>query len=258
MLVGVLLAAAMAFSLGLVTLRLRGAFFGLATLALTSVVRIIATYWRPLTRGSEGIAIPYQPGLANLIFADKAHYYYFGLILCGGTALIAWLISRSRLGYYLVACREDEEAARAVGVNTTKIKTLGLMISAALTALGGTFYAQYIQYIDPASLASFDVAIHFPLVTVVGGVGTVGGPVLGAAIMIPLSEILRSELSGLISGLDRVLYGLMLMLVVLFTPEGLLVEARRAYERRLSSLAPAGVVDWARTRYKRYFSSRGG
>jgi branched-chain amino acid transport system permease protein len=258
MLLGVLIAASTAFLLGVITLRLRGAFFGLATLALTTVVRIIATYWRPLTRGSEGIAIPYRPGLANLVFADKAHYYYFGLVLCGGTALIAWLISRSRLGYYLVACREDEEAARALGVHTTKIKTLGLMISAALTALGGTFYAQYILYIDPASLASFDIAIHFPLLTVVGGVGTVGGPVLGAAIMIPLSEILRSELSGLVSGLDRVLYGLTLMLVVLFTPEGLLVEARKAYKRRLSSVTSAGVVDWAKRKYDRYVSSRGG
>jgi branched-chain amino acid transport system permease protein len=145
-----------------------------------------------------------------------------------------------------------------LGVNTTKIKTLGLMISAALTALGGTFYAQYIQYIDPASLASFDIAIHFPLVTVVGGLGTVGGPVLGSAIMIPLSEILRSKLSGLVSGLDRLLYGLMLMLVVLFTPEGLIVEARKAYKRRLSSVTLAGVGDWARRRYKRFVSSRGG
>jgi branched-chain amino acid transport system permease protein len=258
MLVGVAVASATALLLGVVTLRLRGAFFGLSTLAFTAVTRIMATYWRPLTRGSEGIAIPYQPGFLNLVFSEKSHYYYFGLALCAGTVLVTWLISQSRLGYYLLACREDQDAAQSLGVNTTVIKTLGLMISAALTALGGTFYAQYILYIDPESLASFDMAIQFPLITVVGGVGTVAGPVLGSAVMIPLSEILRSNLSGLVSGLDRLLYGLILMLAVLFMPDGLIVEAQKWYKRLVSSRTAGGVVKGLWRRYKRFVSPKGG
>ena len=234
-LVGAVIAAALALLLGAVTLRLRGPFLGLASLAFTEVTHIVAVNWRSLTRGSEGIGIPYKPGLGNFIFANKAGYYYVGLILCGGVVLITWLISRSRLGYYLIACREDEEAARALGVNTTLIKILGLLISAVLTAFGGTFYAQYVLYIDPSSLISFDMSTRIPLIAVVGGLGTVVGPVAGAIIMVPLSQILRSTLSSVASGLDLALYGLMLILVVFFMPHGLVVEIGQRLKRwRLS------------------------
>ncbi|MCX5839621.1 MAG: branched-chain amino acid ABC transporter permease [Deltaproteobacteria bacterium] len=225
-LVGAALAAAVSLLLGSVTFRLRGPFLGLATMAFAEVTQIVAINWRSLTLGSEGIGIPFKPGMMNMIFADKVGYYYLGLLFCAGTVLITWLISRSRLGYYLIATRENQDAARALGVNTTGVKSVSLLISAALTAVGGTFYAQYILYIDPNSLASFDVAIQFPLIAVVGGIGTVFGPIVGAAIMIPLSQILRSTISGTVAGLDLALYGLILMLVVLFTPQGLVVEAQ--------------------------------
>jgi len=229
MIPGACFAAVVALMLGGVTLRLRGPFLGLASLAFTEVAHIIAVNWRSMTRGSEGIGIPYKPGVANMIFSSKAEYFYLALVLAGLTVLIAWLISRSRLGYYLVAVRENQEAARSLGVYTTKIKVTGLVISAVLTAIGGTFYAQYILYIDPASLISFDVSIRFALIAVVGGIGTVWGPVLGAGVMIPLSQILRSRISGSVSGLDLALYGLLLLLVVLFMPDGLLVEIQRRF-----------------------------
>lgn len=224
MFAGAALAAVAALLLGGVSLRLRGPFLGLASMAFTLVVHIIAVNWRSITRGSEGIGIPYQPGFANLIFDNKASYFYLSLLLCGGVLLITWIISRSRLGYYLVACRENQEAAKALGINTTQIKILGLVISAALTALGGTFYAQYILYIDPVSVVAFDVSTQFPLIAVVGGLGTVFGPLLGAAVMVPLSSILRATISGAVSGLDLALYGLLLIVVVLFMPHGLIVE----------------------------------
>ncbi len=230
MIPGALFAAVIALLLGGVTLRLRGPFLGLASLAFTEVAHIVAVNWRPMTRGSEGIGIPYKPGLANMIFSSKADYFYLALALAGGVVLITWLISRSRLGHYLIAVRENQEAARALGVNTTKIKVTGLVISAILTAIGGTFYAQYILYIDPA-LMTFDMSIKFPLIAVVGGIGTVWGPVLGAAIMVPLSQILRSTISGSVSGLDLALYGLLLILVVLFMPHGLLVEIQQRFRR---------------------------
>lgn len=247
-LVGAALAAAASLLLGSVTFRLRGPFLGLATMAFTEVTQIAAVNWRSLTRGSEGIGIPFKPGLVNMIFADKVGYYYLGLLFCAGTVLITWLISRSRLGYYLIATRENQDAARALGVNTTGVKIVSLLISAALTAIGGTFYAQYILYIDPNSLASFDIAIQFPLIAVVGGIGTVFGPIVGAIIMIPLSQILRSTISGTVSGLDLALYGLILMLVVLFTPHGVVVEAqlllrkgRAAIKRRRrGTISPEG------------------
>jgi branched-chain amino acid transport system permease protein len=231
MIPGALFAAVVALLLGGVTLRLRGPFLGLASLAFTEVAHIVAVNWRSMTRGSEGIGVPYKPGLASMVFSTKAEYFYLVLVFAGGTVLITWLISRSRLGHYLVAVRENQEAARSLGVHTTKIKVTGLVISALLTAIGGTFYAQYILYIDPASLISFDVSIKFPLIAVVGGLGTVWGPVLGAAIMIPLSQVLRSTLSGSVSGLDLALYGLLLILVVLFMPQGLLVEIQQRVRR---------------------------
>jgi branched-chain amino acid transport system permease protein len=231
--VGAGLAGVSSLLIGAVTFRLRGPFLGLATLAFTEVTRIIAVNWRSVTRGSEEIGISYQPGLANMIFPSKVGYYYLGLLLCGGTVLITWIISRSRLGYYLIATRENEDAARALGIYTTQIKITGLLISAGFTAIGGTFYAQYILYIDPDSLATFDMSIQFPLIAVVGGLGTVFGPIVGAAIMIPLSQILRSTISGTVSGLDLALYGMILMLVVLFTPRGVVLEAQTLFRKWL-------------------------
>lgn len=236
---GVALAGASSLLIGSVTFRLRGPFLGLATLAFTEVTHIVAVNWRSVTRGSEGIGIPFKPSLANMIFSDKVGYYYLGLLLCSGTVLITWMIARSRLGHYLIATRENEDAARALGIYTTRIKITGLFISAALTAVGGTFYAQYILYIDPASLAGFDMSIQFPLIAVVGGLGTVLGPIVGAAIMIPLSQLLRSTISGAVSGLDLALYGLILMLVVLFLPHGIVVEAQALFRKGLRRLGGA-------------------
>lgn len=226
-LLGALLAASIALLLGGVVFRLRGPFLGLATLAFAEMVHIIAVNWRSLTRGSEGIGIPFKPSFANFIFFEKATYYYVALAFCGGIMMITWLIARTRMGYYLIAVRENQEAARALGIHTTFVKIFALMLSGALTALGGTFYSQYILYIDPSSLISFDVSIQFPLISVVGGLGTVFGPLIGAGIMIPLTQFLRSTFSGAISGLDLALYGLMLMLVVLFMPQGLVSEAHK-------------------------------
>jgi branched-chain amino acid transport system permease protein len=238
MIPGALLAALTALFLGGVVFRLRGPFLGLATLAFGEVVQIIAVNWRSLTRGSEGIGIPFKPGFANFIFADKSSYYYIALCLCAGIMLITWLIARSRIGYHLIAVRENEDAARALGVYPTVVKIFALVLSAILTALGGTFYAQYILYIDPSSLISFDVSIQFPLIAVVGGVGTILGPLVGAGIVVPMAQILRSTFSGAMSGLDQALFGLILILVVFFIPRGLVPE----FQKRIRSRHPQGPV----------------
>lgn len=242
-LAGMLVASALALALGWVCLRLRGPFLGLASLAFMQVTFIAATNLRSLTNGSEGIVIPFRPAFANMIFADKGSYFYLFLAYCAGTIFVTKLISQSRLGYYLIACREDQDAAAALGVNTTAIKISGLVISAALTAIGGTLYAQYVLYIDPHSLISFAVSIQFPLIAVVGGLGTVYGPLVGAFLMIPLSEILRSNLSGLISGLDLAMYGILLTVVVLFLPEGVLVEVRRQLRKARARIGGTDVAN---------------
>jgi branched-chain amino acid transport system permease protein len=230
MLIGALLSGLAALLLGGVVFRLRGPFLGLATLAFGEVVQIIAINWRSLTKGAEGIGIPFKPAFANFVFVDKLTYYYIALGLWAGIALITWRIARSRIGYHLLAVRENQEAARALGINPTVVKIFALVLSAVLTALGGTFYAQYILYIDPSSLISFDVAIQFPLIAVVGGVGTIMGPLVGAAIMIPTALFLRSSLSGAMSGLDQAFFGLILLLVVLFLPQGLVPECRKRFK----------------------------
>jgi branched-chain amino acid transport system permease protein len=243
MIFGASLAASMALLLGGIVFRLRGPFLGLATLAFTEVVHIIAVNWRSLTRGSEGIGIPFKPSFANFVFAEKATYYYVAVGLCGGIMLTTWLVARSRMGYYLIAVRENQEAARALGINPTFVKLFALVLSAILTALGGTFYAQYILYVDPASLISFDVSMQFPLISVVGGLGTVVGPLIGAGIMVPMTQILRSTFSGAVSGLDLALYGLILLLVVLFMPQGLVSEIQNRMGLWISSLRVKNARD---------------
>ena len=161
-------------------------------------------------------------GLANFAFRDKAPYLYIALAFATGVFLISYWIEKSRFGYHLVALREDEEAAESLGVDTTLTKLKAAMISAGLTSLGGVFYAQYILFIEPYSEFSLDLSIQFALVPMIGGMGTSVGPIIGSFVLTPLQELLRSWLGGKAAGLHLVIYGVILMLVVIFMPQGIL------------------------------------
>ncbi|MGY6633031.1 MAG: branched-chain amino acid ABC transporter permease [Alkalilacustris sp.] len=230
--VGAVLAAGIGAGLATLTLRLRGPFFVLATLAFGIVIHIIAVNWREVTRGAAGLVLPFGGGPQNMMFAGLGPYWYIGLglvALCVGTTVA---IRRSRLGYYLVALREDEDAARSLGVRVVQCKVIAAAISAALTALAGTFYAAFVQYIDPASTTQFTISVQIALVAIVGGMGTVIGPLLGALVVVPLGEVSRAYLGG---GPALMVYGVLLIIIVLAVPRGVAggVEAMGRAVRRL-------------------------
>ena len=224
---GAVLAALFAVFVGLVCFRLRGPFFALVTIAFAEVALIVASSWRSLTKGTEGLNIPFIPGLENMIFRGKFVYFYLFLGFAVAVYLICRLIENSRLGYYLVAFREDELAARSLGINTVRARLIAFALSAALTAMGGTLYAQYYQYLDPSSTFGIGFSIQVALLTMVGGIGTAAGPFFGSLLMTPLGQVLRAWLGGGAAGLYLAIYGAALIVVVLFLPHGIVPEVRR-------------------------------
>lgn len=238
---GALLSTLFALAIGVICFRLRGPFFSLVTLAFAEVGGIIATNWRSLTKGAEGLSIPYDPGLANMIFESKVAYAYLTFALLLLVYVISLAIERSPLGYRILAVREDEDAARSLAVPVARVKTIAFAISAALMSLCGTVFAQYVLYIDPASVFSFDVSVQVVLLTIVGGSGQAGGPILGSLVLTPLSQALRAWLGNTAPGLHLIVYGLLLIVIVLRVPEGLrpLVAGWwHAARRRLARTAP--------------------
>jgi branched-chain amino acid transport system permease protein len=221
---GMVLSVLLALFIGVVTLRLKGKFFALCTIAFGQLIEIMAVYLRGITGGSEGLLIPFNPGILNLTFSSKLTWVY---IFCGLMLLVygisRWL-ERSALGYKLSALREDEDAAEALGVNTLWAKLASISLSAALTSLGGSLFCQYFLWLEPSFCISLDLSIQFALYAIIGGMGTAIGPILGASLVTPLQIFLRAAFGTAASGISMVIYGLLLVLVVLFMPKGIAVE----------------------------------
>jgi branched-chain amino acid transport system permease protein len=206
--------------LALICARLRGPFFILSTLAVGEVTRIAALNWRSLTRGAEGLEIPPVANFTNMVFASKPPYVVLVLIYFIAIFLISKYLEQSRFGYYMFAIRGDEEAASSIGVNPLWMRVSAMALSASLSGIGGSLFAQYFLYLDPTHVISPDLSFQFALICVIGGIGTAIGPVIGGFIVTPLSELLRSWLSGASSGLHLAIYGLVLIIVVLYFPSG--------------------------------------
>jgi branched-chain amino acid transport system permease protein len=207
--------------LTIICARLRGPFFILSTLAAGEVTRLAALNWRSLTGGSEGLEISPVPSAIDMVF--KSQWPNLLLVLAYMLVLFAlsiW-IEQTRYGYYLFATRDDEDGASAIGINPRRMRALAMATSAALTAIGGTLFAQYFLYLDPTHIISPDISFQFALMCVLGGLGTASGPVFGALIIVPLSELLRGSLSGSASGLHLVIYGTIVVIVMLYFPSGI-------------------------------------
>jgi branched-chain amino acid transport system permease protein len=201
--------------------RLRGPFFILSTLAIGEVTRITALNGQSLTGGAEGLEIAPLESIANMVFAGKTPYLALTLVyMLTLYALSVW-IEQSRYGFYLFATRDDEDAASAIGVNPIAMRISAMTLSAALTAIGGTLFAQYFLYLDPTHIISPDISFEFALICAVGGLGTASGPIFGALIVVPASELLRGSLSQSSSGLHLVIYGIIVTVVVLYFPSGI-------------------------------------
>jgi branched-chain amino acid transport system permease protein len=237
MLIGGLLAALVAFILGFLCFRygLKGPFFALVTLACAEVLRIASMNWMVIG-GSIGLLIPlHQSSFINFTFENKMNYYYIILIMMLFSTLVVYFINRSKMGLYLMTIREDEDAAESLGIDTTKYKLLAISVSAFLTAMGGSFYAQYIMYISPDEVFGVGRSIEIILRSIIGGSGTVLGPVLGAFVLGPLSEWARVYLGGY-SGVHLMVYGVIVIIVVLFLPSGVAPMLSRVFARPKSQI----------------------
>ena len=232
MLAGGVVAMLASLPIGALCFRLRGPYFAISTIATAQVFMLLFLKFRDFAWGAEGTTIP-NLGNAPLMmqFEAKAAYYYIALGLLALGLAITYRVERSWMGYYLVAIGEDEDAAEAIGVNAMRIKRDIYMISAFLTALAGTFYVQYIYFIDPATAFNFNISVEAALVSIVGGVGTLWGPVIGTVLLEATSALLQSWLGSAFGGVQLTVYSLILMVVILWRPTGLLGVLKEAYAR---------------------------
>ncbi len=214
------------------TFRLRGPFFAIATLAFNEVAFVLANHAESLTGGPRGLMIPFKAGFANMIFRERWQY----ALLMGGFAMLVLgvcvLLRRRRLGYYLLAVREDEDAARAAGIDVLKVKLQGMALSAALTSIGGTLFTMYLRFIDPPTLFTLpEVGVKFALLTLIGGIGTIYGPLLGAALVVPFENWLRAEFANSLPGVSLAILGLLMVLAALFMKRGVVGAFEDAMKR---------------------------
>jgi branched-chain amino acid transport system permease protein len=215
-------AAVIAMLISWPAFRLRGPFFAIATMAFNEVVFVLVNYAEPVTGGPRGLTVPYRLGLQNMIFRDKMSY---ALLMLGFLALcliVSTLVLRSRIGYYLQAVRDNEDAARAAGIDVLRTKLAGMAISAALTGIGGTLFAFYLRIIDPPTLLTLqEIGVKFALIVLIGGTGTLYGPLLGALLMVPLDNWLRAHFGTEVPGSNLIVLGSILVLASLFLTRGL-------------------------------------
>ena len=215
------LAGGVVLSLPLV--RLRGPFFTLASIAFAEALRMVAVDWRSLTNGSVGLNIPFKPGWLNLTFQSGKPFFYLSLLLAVAAILITHWLRYSSLGYHLRASASNEEAAQALGVNTKRSHLIALLWSSGLTGLIGVFYTFYIYVVEPDTMFSLTLFSLQPALNgIIGGMGTIWGPVIGAIVMTPLGEYLRFYLGTIQQGLNFVVYGIVLIVTVNFIPGGII------------------------------------
>lgn len=238
MLVGGVLATIAGIIIGLPTLKMRGAYFALATIAFSEGLRVMVEnfdYIGPLKlNGPRGLQIPpLETGLAHFMFSTKEPYYYIILVMLLAVMLITYMISRSKLGYYLIAGGEEPEAAMALGVNVARARLIAMAISSFLTALAGTFYAQFSLYIHPKSIISLDMSFEIAFIALIGGRGSIVGPLLGAMLLRPVSDFCRIYFGDTLPGMHLIIFGLVLILVMFYQPRGLQEPLSRIYRRLL-------------------------
>ncbi|MEK6324355.1 MAG: branched-chain amino acid ABC transporter permease [Acidobacteriota bacterium] len=219
MIAGPVVVLPIALVVGWICFRLRGPYFTLATIAVGEVVRLVALNWRELTGGAVGVVI--KPSIFS--GTSKIPYYYIVLLIASATIALCYLITRRKLGYYLMAIREDEETAESIGIDTTRYKLVALAISATLTAIAGAFYANYFMFVDPTIVLPLALSVEIVLMAIIGGLGTVAGPVLGAVLLKLSSEVFRNEFAQA----NLLIYGALLVIVILFMPGGLMGGFRK-------------------------------
>ena len=250
---------------GSITFRLRGPYFVLASIAVAEIIRLATLHFKDFTRGAEGILLNGIPPLelpwTTIRFVGKQPFFYVALGLAVLTVSTNWLVQHSKLGYYFQAIREDQDAAHSLGISLTFHKNVALAISAAFTAAAGSIFGLYVRFIDPNIVFSLpDVSVHMVLICIIGGIGTIVGPVVGAVVMVLLSQTLRSPkwlvqvgllgndssivtfIQERLSNAYVIVNAALLVLIILFAPDGLLGLLRSWWgkaRRRLARPASA-------------------
>lgn len=246
MVVGIVLAVIAAIIIGWPCFRLKGPFFCLATIAVGEVLRVLAINLTGLTYGAVGVSVPMtEYSFSNMLFSGKWVYMIIAAIVLALVLYVTYRLERSRLGYYLVAIREDQDAAASLGVNERSSKITSFAISAVFTAISGSIYAQFILYIDPASVFASNISLQMVVMSVIGGLGTMWGPMLGALLMVPMNELIRAYFGGAVHGLNLLIYSVLLIIVILIIPRGIyptLVDWVKKHEKTKQDKVKAGEL----------------
>lgn len=218
---GGLISSLLAAAIGYPCSNLRGHYFAIASIAFAEIVRIVFSNWQ-MVGAAEGLTIPMlKESLAHFMFhSSKLPYYYIVLGFLLLAVAVCYWVSTSKMGYYFRAIKESHEIAQVLGVNVVRYRLYAIMISAFLTSMAGTFYAQYILYIDPDSVMILPISVQIVLVAMLGGAGTVLGPVVGSAVLVPLSEYSRAWLGYKGTGMDMIIYGTLITLISMYRPDG--------------------------------------
>jgi branched-chain amino acid transport system permease protein len=234
LLVGMLISTLAAIAIGVPTLRLRGHYFAIATLLIGSSVQIVFQRWEWVGAAS-GLYVPINrtsPWFYLQFHTSKVPYYYLALAAAATGYFVVWKLRRSRFGFRLQALRDEPDAAASLGIAIARHKVMAFMISGAMMSVAGTFYGQYVLVLDPERLFSAEISIIVLLMTVLGGSGTLWGPALGAAILVPLSEYSRIWFGGTGRTIDLIIYGILIMLVCMWRPSGILSMLEERVRRR--------------------------
>ena len=219
--VGGVISSLLAAAIGYPCSNLRGHYFAIASIAFAEIVRIVFTNWQ-MVGAAEGLTIPMlKESFAHFMFhSSKLPYYYIILAFLLLALAVCRRVSTSKMGYYFRAIKESHEIAQVLGVDVVRYRLYAIMISAFLTSMAGTFYAQYILYIDPDSVMILAISVQIVLVAMLGGASTVLGPIIGAAVLVPLSEYSRAWLGYKGTGVDMIIYGTLITLISMYQPNG--------------------------------------
>jgi branched-chain amino acid transport system permease protein len=237
--VGIAVSVAIAAVIGVPTLRLSGHYFSMATIAVAELARLVTTNTEVLG-AAVGLSGPTVPrSVLDVSFTSALPYYYLFLAVLVLTLAITWKMERSRIGYYLRAIKDSERAARSLGARTGRYKLYAFMLSAGLTSVAGALYAMMFGFIDPESGLGILISVKMLIMAALGGAGLLLGPLVGAAILVPLEEISNNLLGGRGAGLTFVLYGAIITLIARFQPSGLLGLIQRARRRRPAAGTPS-------------------
>lgn len=200
---------------------LRGPYFTLVSIAFGEAVRNVFINWDYVGKAT-GILLPFGPdSWEQFRFLSKVPYYYIGLLMLLTVYWLVFKIDRSKLGFALKTIREDEDVAASIGIYPVKYKVIAVGISAMITSFAGFFLAQYLRYIDPTMMAQM-FSVEYVLPAIIGGIAFLSGPIIGAFLIVPLSELLRVYLSGILPGVNLILYAFVLIVMIRFQPRGLL------------------------------------